>query len=284
MFYFADKHAHDDSSENESEEEGDMNIPLQTMINDATLETIQSRLQSVEKQDAIAQLLESAQQISKTVLHMSSAMANMQREMNIMKEERQKDRDLMKRMYSELQQLNSSGDTPRRATSTPTTPSTSTASVPATPVSGSTRASSSLLSPRYINAPTADQLLLGGDQGMVRDVSWYGKVLHQVSWKKKDNDMDNGRLLCMKLLRCEFSKEDLASKNVSGFSRNGDNKKIRMEKLDQRVLTAIFNQAKYQFPNFEQWYTDTKCTTVKELNNICQKARKDLEKQNEDQE
>ena len=267
-----------------------MNIPLQTMINEATLETIQSRLRSVEKQDAIAQLLESVKQISTTVLHMSSAMANMQQDINLMKEQRRKDRDLMKLMFSEIQQLNgrpntsAEEDTPRSAIATPATSNTSTAAAsrtPATPVSTGTR---NPLVPRYINAPAAGQLLLGGDRGMVRDVTWYEKVLQQVGWKKKDSDLDNGRLLCMKLLRCEFSKEDLASKNVTGFSRSGDNKKVRMEKLDQRVLTAIFNQAKYQFPDFDQWYTDTKWSTVKELNNICQKARKDLEKQNDNAE
>ena len=93
---------------------------------------------------------------------------------------------------------------------------------------------------------------------------------------KKPTDAERARLLCKKMLRCEFSREDLSVKNVSGFSRDANQKIVAIPKLDQRILMAIFNQAKHQFPGFNEWYTDRKCQTVKNLNIICKTVRNEV--------
>ncbi len=252
----------------------------------------------MEKEDGIGQLPQSARQITATIEHLSVTLVNVQTEIASLKEtlaiERQQDRDLMKKIYSRLK-LMSSNEAPTvtsRVTTPsstpdipavpdqiiipniPATPARPPASRPTIPVTPATPVTPVMFEARYLSAPSPGHLLLGGDQGLPRNVSWYKDILKQVSWKKKSGDDDNGRLLCMKLLRAEFSQEDLASKNVTGFTRNrGDHKRVPIEQLDTNILTAIFHQAKHQFPSFNQWYTDTKCATVKELNNICQKAR-----------
>ena len=62
--------------------------------------------------------------------------------------------------------------------------------------------------------------------------------------------------------------------NITGKTRDPDTKKYaEIPKLDDRVVRAIFQQAKYQFPEFKDSYTDTKCPTVQLLNDVCKHAR-----------
>ena len=127
--------------------------------------------------------------------------------------------------------------------------------------------------PRFINAPTPGKLLLGGDSGMERDLGWYKKLLKQAKCRKKETDDERGRLLCQGLLRAEFSTEELACGNMTGRSRSELNKFIEIPRLNERVLNAIFTQARYQFPGFVDCYTDLQCPTVKALNRICKVTR-----------
>ena len=246
------------SSENESSDDEDENL---------TLETIQTNTMSdaITQENGICKVLKIVQELSGAVKHTSTAVTMMQSDLAQIKEERKRDRDLLKHIRMALIEGN---------TRMPATPEEQTGrnapSSPSTPASRSTT-----IQPRFIKAPIAGRMLLGGDEGMDRDITWYMELLKQVTWKKKTTDADNGRLLCMKLLRAEFSKEDLASKNVSGVSRDENQKVVQIEKLDPRVLNAIFNQARYQFPQYDHCYTNIGCSTVKDLNNICQKIRKE---------
>ena len=127
--------------------------------------------------------------------------------------------------------------------------------------------------PRYISALVPGKLLLGGDRYLERDIAWYEKLLKGVKCRKKGNDNDRGRLLCQGLTRAEFFEQELATKNITGFSRDGSKKHINIPKLDENVLNAIFMQARCQFPGFADNYTDHKCDTVKALQGVCKVAR-----------
>ena len=272
-----------DESSSDSEDEvalGTLQSRMLKQRRNDVREAINGRLQSVRNEDGFAQLLASVTSINATVQHISAAVSTMQNHLTQLQEDVnliKRNRDLLKRIVHN------------------TSPGTSTSSASATPAGSGNRqepqitpetprtarpsatdtTSNSPYKSRYISAPTPGKMFLGGDEGMERDITWYEQMLKMVSWKKKDTDQDRGRLLCMKLFRAEFSKEDLAMKNVTGFTRDNNHKIVIIPTLEQRVLFAIFNQAKTQFPLFSDWYTMRSSATVKDLNDICKKARKD---------
>ena len=75
----------------------------------------------------------------------------------------------------------------------------------------------------------------------------------------------------------------LSTKNVTGFSRSidgdGITRRIDVPVIDEHILHLMFTQARQQFPDFSDWYTNKNCKTMKSLNDICKKARLEIEKQ-----
>ena len=121
--------------------------------------------------------------------------------------------------------------------------------------------------------PAPGQYLIGGHPSFKRNIQDYKKLLEKVSCYRNTSDADNGRLLCLKYLREEVSTEELATKNVTGVSRLTNGSMISVPKLNEEFLGAIFTQAKHQFPGFTDWFMDSKCRTVKAVNDMCRKAR-----------
>lgn len=133
------------------------------------------------------------------------------------------------------------------------------------------------LNPRYIPGREEDTYLLGGNEGMVRSVVEYKTILREVYTRKRTaTDIERARLLCLNLMKREVPKEELAKSNVTGNSRDENKKKCKIPQIDRRLLHAIFQQTRQQFPEFKDWYTDTKCKTVEILNDGCKRARKEL--------
>ena len=128
--------------------------------------------------------------------------------------------------------------------------------------------------PRIMNMPAPGQYLIGGNPSFQRNIQDYKKLLEKVSYYRKTSDAENGRLLCMKYLRDEVSVQEMATKNVTGVSRDLTNRrKISMPKLNEEFLQAVFTQAKHQFPGFTDRLTDPVNKTLYALNDICKKAR-----------
>ena len=293
--------AQDEAEEPDADEDED--IPLGNIQRNCRRETISNLLQEAQKEDGITKILDFVQSIHETVKHMSIAIVGLQQDMEKQQQETVRDRNLMKKIYLELQNHHKEASTPSTSRSpgpstSPPTPSTS-SSIPSTPSSSTSTTSrntqavqsmqppetprartpqTSNYAPRYISAPTAGKLQLGGDPELERDVTWYNDILTKVGWRKKlSTDEERGRMLCMKLLRCEFSEEELRRQNVTGSARNDSRKIMRIEKLDDRVMTAIFNQARYQFPGFTDSHNSKNCKTVRELNVICNRVKIQLE-------
>ena len=128
--------------------------------------------------------------------------------------------------------------------------------------------------PRFVDGPDMTTYYLGGVEEFVRPKEAYLTCLKKISSFKKTTDEDFGRLLCLSLVRQEFSAEDLQTKNVTGVSRSSERMtKQALEKLDSAILKAIFNQAMIQFPGFNDQLSDTKSKTVVSIQNLCKKAR-----------
>ena len=130
-------------------------------------------------------------------------------------------------------------------------------------------------SPNCMDGNDDDTYFLGGIEGMDRPRDVYDECLKEIQSHKKKNDEDRGRMLCLSLLRKEFSQEDLRTKNVTGVKRSSDRKKtIAIGKLDEVKLKAIFYQASMQFPGFADKPRDTKCKTVIAIQDHCKRMRK----------
>ena len=172
----------------------DEDLPLSRYQANAAMAAITSRLKSMEKEDGIGQLPQSARQITATIEHLSVTLVNVQTEIASLKEtlaiERQQDRDLMKKIYSRLK-LMSSNEAPTvtsRVTTPsstpdipavpdqiiipniPATPARPPASRPTIPVTPATPVTPVMFEARYLSAPSPGHLLLGGDQGLPRNV------------------------------------------------------------------------------------------------------------------
>ena len=138
-------------------------------------------------------------------------------------------------------------------------------------VMGNTR---NTFSPRCLDGPDMTTYCLGGVAEFVRPRETYLTCLREIQSFKKTMDEDFGRLLCLALVRKEFSKEDIQTKNVTGVSKSADRKtKHELEKLDAKKLKAIFNQARIQFPGFNDNVSDTKSKTVIAIQDMCKRAR-----------
>ncbi len=117
---------------------------------------------------------------------------------------------------------------------------------------------------------------------MIRSIDDYRKILKDVSIQRKQSDADNGRMLCGSLLRSELSIDQMATSNVTGKSRDPITKKrILLDAIDDRLLHAIFAQAKLQFAGFSDSYMDHKSATVQYLNENCKRVRAKLRRQAE---
>ena len=133
-----------------------------------------------------------------------------------------------------------------------------------------TPTSSRTINPWFVPGKEPDEYLLGGNENMVRSVSEYKVILKEVNQRKQEaSNADQGRLLCLNLMRREIPKEELARKNVTGNSRDKNNKKYKIGTLDREIVHSISQQAKMQFPDFHDWYTDHKCKTVEAINERC---------------
>ncbi|XP_022104662.1 uncharacterized protein LOC110986780 [Acanthaster planci] len=140
-----------------------------------------------------------------------------------------------------------------------------------------TRRPAPTVTPVYIASNETGKFLLGGSEGLVRDIFEYHGDVRRASTRAASKPEATGRMLCSILMRKEFSKEDLASKNVTGKSRDPKTKKcVPVPKLDSNILQAIFRQARLQFPDFHDTYTDTKCPTVQLLNDTCKHIRQKM--------
>ena len=117
--------------------------------------------------------------------------------------------------------------------------------------------------PKSIFSPKPNNFFLGGDFSRERD-SMIIKCLETVSHQKKSSDQDRGRLLSWTLLRYEVSKDDLVSKKMTGMSRQTDKKLCQIPRIDEATVHAIFSQARTQFPNFSDWYSNSNYETLKQ--------------------
>lgn len=116
--------------------------------------------------------------------------------------------------------------------------------------------------------------LLGGSETRVRSVDEYNTMLKEVHQRRRNaSDNEKGKLLCVCLLKREIPKDELAIKNVTGNSRDENNKRCKIPQLDRDIINCIFHQTKMQFPAFSDWYTDSKSKTVEALNECCKRAR-----------
>ena len=127
--------------------------------------------------------------------------------------------------------------------------------------------------PRCLDGPDMTTYCLGGIEEFVRPRKTYLTCLKKIQSFKKTTDEDFGRLLCLALVRIEFSTEDLQTKNVTGVSKSADRKTKHVIKLDEKKLQAIFNQAMMQFPGFNDKMSDTKSKTVTAIQDLCKHAR-----------
>ena len=99
----------------------------------------------------------------------------------------------------------------------------------------------------FISGVEADTYLLGGNKNMVRYVQDYRASMLQVHHRKHHATEDvRGRLLCLNLLKREVPKEEMARKNITGNSRDENNKKCRIAQIDPEILHSIFQPARMQ--------------------------------------
>ena len=133
-----------------------------------------------------------------------------------------------------------------------------------------------VLKPRLLGVPEPGKYLLGGNPSLVRNINDYNAMLKQIPKTLMKHPADFGRRLCGLLMRQEFSKEELATKNVTGVSRHLNRHTFPIEKLDPVIMDAIFEQAQYQFPDVD-FMTDegTRRKIITYLNDICKHARRD---------
>ena len=129
--------------------------------------------------------------------------------------------------------------------------------------------------PKVIPGPYTGTFLVGGDSTLVRDISEYESILMQIYTKKPDEtEIERARGLLRHLFRMIIPPEILATCNVTGKSRDAvTHRWIRVPKIDEALLLPIFNQTRFQFPSFTDWYTDEKSRTVQYLNNVCKTVR-----------
>ncbi|XP_071808708.1 uncharacterized protein [Asterias amurensis] len=132
---------------------------------------------------------------------------------------------------------------------------------------------------RFVAGPESETFLLGGSETLVRSVVDYNTALHKVQTQRRfATDKQKARFLCIHLLKCEFPRHELARKNLTGNSRDDNNKRCKIPQLDRNIIQSIFIQAQTQFPDFTDWYTDTNCKTVEAMNECCKRARYQLKK------
>ena len=130
-------------------------------------------------------------------------------------------------------------------------------------------------SPRYLEGPLAGTYLLGGICGLIRPLDIYLQCVKEVRAFKQEDDQDRGRMLCLALLRREFTEDELQTQNVTGVARNLHNRKrVHLGKLNQIKLEAIFSQAAMQFPDFVDEHTKKRCKTVVAIQDVCKQCRK----------
>ena len=109
---------------------------------------------------------------------------------------------------------------------------------------------------------------------MVRSIIDYKILLRDIQARKQNTpDNDRARLLCRNLLKREIPRDELARRN------DKNNKKCQIPQINREVIHAIFQQAKLQFPEFTDWYTDHKCKTVEVRNDGCKLARQEIKGQ-----
>ena len=132
--------------------------------------------------------------------------------------------------------------------------------------------------PRFITSPVEGKLLLGGDAGLERDVDWYNKLLNYVKSRNKTNRTDQilRQNVMLQSATCKIFEGRVGMYECDRVVTKWCREKINIPKLNDRVLCAIFTQAKTQFPGFTDWYTQSKCDTVYQLNHICKLVRKEL--------
>lgn len=129
--------------------------------------------------------------------------------------------------------------------------------------------------PKIIPGPSAGTFLVGGDSSLVRDIVEYENILVQIYSKKAEESIvERARGLLRHMFRLVIPPEILATSNVTGKSRDAvTHRWIRVPKIDEALLLPIFNQTRFQFPEFTDWYTDERSRTVQYLNNVCKTVR-----------
>ena len=131
----------------------------------------------------------------------------------------------------------------------------------------------------FLAGPLSGTYLLGGSEEMVRRIADYTTILRKVTQRCQfASDIEKGKLLCVFLLKQEVPLEELASKNVTGMSRDEHHKRCTIPQLNQSLIHCIFQQAKMQYPDFIDWYTDSECRTIKALNKCSKWANHELKK------
>ena len=128
------------------------------------------------------------------------------------------------------------------------------------------------VSPRYIEGPEEDTMLIGGVSEMQRSVDWYADVLNEAGCNIQQNSQEAGQLLCWALMKQIWSRETMETHNVTGItSVNGQN--VPFPKFDSGIMDAIFQQVKIQFPSFPCWHGKL-CKTMKYIMDNLRHIRK----------
>ena len=127
--------------------------------------------------------------------------------------------------------------------------------------------------PIYISSTDKNGYLLGGVEGMVRNIADYNTAVRKVASRAASKPDAMGRILCSVLVRLEFSDEELAQKNISERTRERETKRI-IPTLDKAMIHATFLQAKLQFPDFTNSHTNSGCQTVQLINDTCKHIRR----------
>ena len=126
--------------------------------------------------------------------------------------------------------------------------------------------------PQIISMPKPGQFYLGGNTLFPRNIDDYKKALKKVTRHRDYKGADNGKWLCLALMKQEFTSQDMRTKNITGLSFDKSKRRIRIPQLDPVIIGAIFKQAAHQYPGFTD--SPVKSRTVDSMNNSCKHERR----------
>ena len=123
--------------------------------------------------------------------------------------------------------------------------------------------------PRFIEGPTRNTMLLGGDPQLVRTLNWYSEVIRKSGCDDIKSSFQAAQQLCWWLLKSETKDEVFLTHNIVGFINVKYGGCIPCPKVDEKLLKAILLQASFQYPSFPCRHDDDfgYCATAAFLGN-----------------